>query len=143
MYKVGITQAIRAHSKIAPTYFYHFHHTAPYGVGQYMSNGTDFKFGAAHGEDIHLIYSTQVFRGTNHPYTKDERQLIELLLDMYYSFAKTGEPHLGKYEMPAIEFNAQMLVKLTEIWGARCIDVAVVKNFGDEKFWSTLGFDEK
>lgn len=87
LYIVGIHKSILLQSSLMPVYAYGFDYKTTYGYGERMSNRSHVT-GIAHGEDIVLIYESSMRNG--HPYTMEEIQVMNLLLDMYETFASTG-----------------------------------------------------
>lgn len=141
LYKYGLSQAVRIQGSISPAYFYHFRFKTVFGDGEDMSRN-DKGFGVAHGEDVYLLYSTEDLRGDIRPYTIDEKLMIEMLLDMYYTFSRTGKPSLGDYETPQFDIRQPQALKHACIDGPDSIGTAAVDDFGEEEFWESLKFAE-
>lgn len=103
-----------------------------------MSNSNK-NLGVAHSEDITLLYKAKL-RGDEYPYGAEERRMIELLLDMYYTFSETGKPSLGSYHAPASDSEA--VLKYTFIGGPDALETKTSSDYGEEAFWMSLCFDE-
>lgn len=99
-------------------------------------------FGVAHGEDVYLLYSTEDLRGDIRPYTADEKVMIEILLDMYFTFSKTGKPLTADYEFPPYDFTQPDVLKHACIDSPYSVATSLAEDFGEEKFWVSLDFAE-
>jgi len=64
----------------------------------------------------------------------------EKLLDLYVNFAKFGEPKLG--DIPLVKTVAEDTVKFTQINAPDDVKVKTYDNIGNNKFWSTIPFNE-
>jgi len=91
----------------AAAYGYIYDNPAPFGLGQYISERTDLKFGTMHGDDMYLIFNNTVRAG--YPYTEDELRIQRDMIDMLAHFAKTGVP----------EYAGQPLTQLRRTNGFR------------------------
>lgn len=70
-----------------PVYAYAFDYKTQYAYGEIMSHMKKVN-AVAHGEDIILIYESTIRDGI--PFSTDESVVMNLLLDMYESFASVG-----------------------------------------------------
>lgn len=70
-----------------PVYPYAFDYKTQYAYGELMAHRNKLT-AVAHGEDIILIYESTVRAAI--PFSPDEIVVMNLLLDMYESFAHTG-----------------------------------------------------
>lgn len=139
LYKHGLAKAIKIQGQFASTFFYHFNFKTVYGDGEDMSQKNE-NLGVAHGEDVYLLYSTEDIRGSIRPYTENERKMIELLLDMYLTFSKTGQPKLGTVSIPKV--TKEDSIDYLQINGPDKLLKETATDFGEEKFWDLLNFNE-
>lgn len=70
-----------------PIYFYAFDFETQYAYGELMSRRKNLD-GVAQGEDIILIFRPNI--RIEFPYSKEELDVMEMLLNMYETFAYTG-----------------------------------------------------
>jgi len=133
LYLTGIQTSVELQGPQMPVYTYAFDFKTTYAYGELMAH-QPFVNAVAHGEDIVLIYEAS-FRESR-PYTADERVVMNLLLDMYESFAYTRQPMLG--DLPMIRGSGRDFI---HIKGPN--DVRTVRNYNfnltsERPFWDTL-----
>lgn len=86
-YLVGIEESIRLQTKAnkSPVYVYKFNYRGKLTIGDMFQLRIQHTFGAAHGDDQYYIFPA--VPGT---YSITDKKMIDLMLGIVTSFAKTG-----------------------------------------------------
>lgn len=137
LYLTGFQQAIDQLSPITTTYVYGFDYKTAYGFGEAISHRNHTK-GIAHGEDIVLIYDTDIRH--DRPFTLEEQDVMSQLLDIYESFAYTGVPEIRGMRLKPT--NSTTAITFTHIKGPHNFSSVTTNldRFTDKAFWNRIQF---
>ncbi|XP_044261769.1 venom carboxylesterase-6-like [Tribolium madens] len=128
----GIYDAIRMQvpQMTSPVYSYFFEYRGAHSRSE-SRTGTNKNFGAAHGDDTAYVFKTTVDTAS----TEGDRKMVELLVDIFTSFAKNGVPKVP-IDWPPVSKNSDSILQL-KIAGPNNLSLieSKLKN-GD--FWRSL-----
>ncbi|XP_055612164.1 venom carboxylesterase-6-like [Uranotaenia lowii] len=138
LYFAGITTSAKLLKNHIPVYFYYDVYKTQYGLGEHMSY-TSTDYGVAHGEDILLIFKTDM-RDGNHPYSEEERLMSDRFVQLYEGFSRDRPPHFGPHALPRMEPTDDRLrfleLSYPESW------VRLRAQLSDEDFWNRIDFHD-
>jgi carboxylesterase type B len=137
LFHTGLDETVKLLGPKMPVYVYYYNFKLKFGIGEIFAGKTSNLLGVSHGDDVLLVYH---IKDTEHILTEDEKKMQEKLLDLYVSFANTGEPKLGDFSM--VKSEATDTVKFTKINAPDDIKTESYDNVGDHKFWDTIEFNE-
>ncbi|CRL06417.1 CLUMA_CG019500, isoform A [Clunio marinus] len=131
-FKFDAYNAIQIHARHAPAYFYYFRYKSLSGLAEFLSNSKE-NIGVSHGEDVLLIYEHNL---RDIPYSNEELEMGNELINMYYAFAKDSKAIFGKKE---IEQTKPSKVKCMEIKSSSDYkNIDVTQDFGHSVFWEHI-----
>ncbi|XP_063223204.1 venom carboxylesterase-6-like isoform X2 [Bacillus rossius redtenbacheri] len=121
----------------APVFFYQFGYRGEDSLSEWMT-GDGVDYGCCHADDMGFV--TQVFF-SDPEQTAGDRQMTQLLLDFFVSFARTGRPGLdGAWE--PVDAAAEGLGYLA-IAGPHRVEQRHSADLGRAAFWLSLGLRER
>ncbi|XP_046405772.1 venom carboxylesterase-6-like [Ischnura elegans] len=130
------SKAAKLHSKFAPVYKYEFSYRGTYSITEAMI-GSDEYLGIAHGDDIAYVIALSYVK----PFEAKDKPISDLLLDFYTSFMQKGIPASKGVTWEKIQPEKDYLGYLS-IASPRNVKMAYSNDFGNEKFWDSLGLRE-
>lgn len=91
LFKVRIQKTIKIQSQTtkAPIYFYNYQFPAEFGIGHMLSK-KDMNWGVAHGDDIFTVFSSPLRNSEKNPFSEEEYDMQNRLLDFYETFLNDG-----------------------------------------------------
>ncbi|XP_046740690.1 esterase E4-like [Diprion similis] len=79
-------------TNVNPQYFYNFDYRGALSMS-YVYSGTTVDYGVAHGDDlIHLFPRTQTFSSFNETRSKEDYEMVDIMVELWTSFAIEGKP---------------------------------------------------
>ena len=109
----GVWRAASDHSRVAPTYVYHFAHPQPFAPEQRFTE-------AAHAADLGVFHSAEypyVFGSTavlTRNWGSDDRRMTELMQAYWLQFARQGTPNrVGLPHWPGFADGTRTVLQLT------------------------------
>ncbi|KDR06604.1 venom carboxylesterase-6-like [Zootermopsis nevadensis] len=123
----------------SPVYFYLFGYRGKHSFSEIMS-GTTTNFGVSHLDDTGYIFDFD-FKTDE---TEEDRNMSELLLDIWMAFAKTENPvpKSRNFNWDATESNEKDL-RFLFIKSPSKFEMMKNDNLGNQKFWDSLPIDER
>ncbi|RZC33704.1 venom carboxylesterase-6-like [Asbolus verrucosus] len=137
IFAVDIQKAVRLQSSAVtqPVYLYYFTHRGAHSKSEARS-GTNLDFGAAHGDDTSYIFKTNV----NMTSTEDDKSMVQLLVELVTSYAKTGKPNVP-IEWPALSKNVKEPLIFLKIASPKNLTIER-EDLENAKFWESLPIKE-
>ncbi|GAB1859692.1 Carboxylic ester hydrolase [Camponotus japonicus] len=136
---VDSEKAARMQAKVNqnPVWYSHFAYRGKQSFSDILS-GTSENYGVCHGDDTLYIFDIPSVDPTT---TQQDRDMQKLLIDFCVSFATNGIAKVygvnwSKLDPSGKEFHYLHIASPTEI------NMGSKANFGDEKFWNSIKFNE-
>ncbi|XP_068913115.1 venom carboxylesterase-6-like [Tenebrio molitor] len=125
------TARLHAAATKSPVYSYYFTHRGAHSRSELRSKSSR-NFGASHGDDT--VYAFKAYVDVLS--TKDDRAMVDLMVDMFASFAHTGKANITTNWQPVSKNIKDPLVRL-KIAGPKKLrmEASILKN---AKFWKSL-----
>ncbi|XP_076233136.1 venom carboxylesterase-6 [Calliopsis andreniformis] len=138
MLAVNYEKAVRlqAHVNKSPVWTYYYTYRSQHSLSEALSGSTK-NFGVSHGDDIYLILNPAQ-SNTDRP---QDKQMQELLLDFYTSFAINGKPSIGTATWETID-SSKIQFRYLHIADPQHISMDGDNNFASKAFWNTIPFEE-
>jgi len=123
----------------SPVYFYLFGYRGKHSFTE-VNSGTTNNYGASHLDDT--AYTIEYAFKTDE--TEEDKEMSNLLLDVWSSFAATGKPALPgrKLTWEPTTPNSKEL-KYLYIGGPKNLEMRSSDNLGDPEFWDSLPINER
>ncbi|XP_046738791.1 venom carboxylesterase-6-like [Diprion similis] len=137
LYLYHAEESARLQAKVtkSPVRFYYFSYRGEHSVTEALT-GKRTNFGVSHLDDLGYVLYT-FFNATTTP---NDRSMQERLINIWMSFATTGTPDVGQ-NWDRVERNTERL-RYLHIAKPDALYMAGQANFGEKKFWHSLGFQE-
>ncbi|XP_026496080.2 venom carboxylesterase-6-like isoform X2 [Vanessa tameamea] len=132
---VGKLAQIHAQRSHQPTYLYHYTYRGQNSLSNLMANN-DNNYGVSHADDVLAIFKCILSENN------EDVNMRNKLIDVIYSYMTTGVPKIANGpEWLQVKPGATELNYL-EIAGPNKIEMKTSSDFGQTKFWDSLGFLE-
>ncbi|XP_046744930.1 venom carboxylesterase-6-like [Diprion similis] len=135
-YDAEIAATTQAEVVSKGVWFYYFTYRGNHSFSEYYSGGSTVNYGVSHLDD--LAYVLDCFFNTTT--TAEDREMQKVMINMWVSFAESGKPDLGvdweELSKSGDEFSYM------KIAGPEDLYMENNENFGQKKFWLSIGFDE-
>lgn len=138
LFIADIHKAVKLHAAAtsSPTYMYYFTYRGANSRSDARSR-TKNNFGAAHGDDAGYIFSMKLNTTSN----EQDRAMSDLLVNVWLSIAKTGQPNIPSINWQPVVRNGQRINYL-KINSPNDLGMEIDGNLGNQQFWNSLPFHE-
>ncbi|XP_049937818.1 venom carboxylesterase-6-like isoform X1 [Schistocerca serialis cubense] len=143
IFVVEVERAARLQASInkSPVYFYVFGYRGKYSFSESMAE-TDVNLGVSHADDTAYIMNVNDIFGLTPLETKEDRKMMNIMLDMCINFSKTGNPAPVKnLKWPTVKHDSKN-IPFIRISSSKSIIPDSSADLGNREFWDSLGIQE-
>ncbi|CAH0398195.1 unnamed protein product [Chilo suppressalis] len=133
---VGKLAQIHALRSGQPVYVYRFAHRGSASLSNLLAENNG-NYGVSHADDVLQVLK---YPGLDFN-TPEDKNMVDQLIDMIYSYATTGVPKFGNAAWSQVTAGSPELNYL-EISSPSRADMKTSSDFGHKSFWDSLGFIE-
>lgn len=136
----GIEKAVRFHAKAinSPVYYYYFKYRGVHSLSELTAKSNE-NYGACHGDDLLYVLN---YKNIDVQSTEEDREMVEVMLDIWTSFAKTGIPSIKDVGWKRVSRNYEDPFNILFINSPKDIEMKVVDSLGNAEFWKSLPIEE-
>lgn len=136
----GIEEGVRLQAKAmsSPVYYYHFTYRGAHSLSEFRKS-YKADFGASHGDDLIYVLPLKEFDMLS---TEEDRNVANLLVDMWVSFAENSKPKIKGVEWEKTSRKYEDPLNILFINSAVNISMKSVKSLANSEFWKSLPFEE-
>ncbi|GBP05396.1 Venom carboxylesterase-6 [Eumeta japonica] len=137
LFAADVARLVQLHSRSGqPVHLYRYSFRGNKSVSNLMTNNNE-DYGVSHADDVIHIWQLPGFE-VEEP---EDVMMSRNLVDMLYSYAKTGTPQFNGVQWTPVTPGSQEINYL-EIYGPKQAKMASSSDFGQRSFWDSLGFIE-
>ncbi|KAK4880938.1 hypothetical protein RN001_004257 [Aquatica leii] len=143
LFNVDVDKSMRLQAKAntAPTYYYYFTYVSDevYTFTDLWTN-LNRRVGVCHGDDLAFIFYKMY--APLKKYTDNDERMKDILLNIWTSFAKTGNPEVAGVKWKAVSKNLNDDINYLHISSPHNIKMKKINEIGHRSFWDSLPFEE-
>ncbi|GLV38036.1 uncharacterized protein CBL_07834 [Carabus blaptoides fortunei] len=142
LFVVDAEKAARLQAQVnqSPVYLYRFSYRGSISLSQLFTQDTTL--GVAHMDDLFYILSPDVKVFTDYLKLDADKAMVEILLDIWTSFASTGTPTISNVPWCPVSPNRCDKLNYLQITSPSNITFAEINYLGHRPFWNMLPFQE-